>query len=146
MTGHSGRRGTLVLVALVVVLVNGAAVVLVQRGLPTGPDGHPAPPGRGVPVAAAVAPPGQLSGQVVPRGNGSPSPVALGIDGCDNNYAAADTGRRVCVPRTPPPGQRIDCAFLRAHGINGVRVIGEDVRRLAGTLLAAVRGAVLCAR
>ncbi|MCK9921332.1 hypothetical protein MXD61_05370 [Frankia sp. AgPm24] len=50
------------------------------------------------------------------------------------------------MPRTPPPGQRIDCAFLRAHGINGVRVIGEDVRRLTGTLPAAVRGAVLCAR
>ncbi|MCK9877590.1 hypothetical protein MXD59_17725, partial [Frankia sp. Ag45/Mut15] len=81
MTGHSGRRGTLVLVALVVVLVNGAAVVLVQRGLPTGPDGHPAPPGRGVPVPPPAggppAPPppsgclvalgGQRRGEVVPE-------------------------------------------------------------------------------
>ncbi|MCK9878464.1 hypothetical protein MXD59_22310, partial [Frankia sp. Ag45/Mut15] len=107
----------------------------------------PPPRGGGAPRRPPGAPPrAPRPGGGGPRGNGSPSPVALGIDGCDNNYAAADTGRRVCVPRTPPPGQRIDCAFLRAHGINGVRVIGEDVRRLAGTLLAAVRGAVLCAR
>ncbi|MCM3885885.1 hypothetical protein ND747_19865, partial [Frankia sp. R82] len=91
------------------------------------------------------APPAQLSGRVVPRGNGSPSPVPIGLDGCDNNYAAADTGRRVCIPGTPPPGQRIDCAYLRAHGINAVRVVGADLRRLAGTLIAAARGAVLCA-
>ncbi|MCM3884829.1 hypothetical protein ND747_14360, partial [Frankia sp. R82] len=59
------RRGTLLVVALAVVLVNGAAVVLVQGGRPIdgtggsgdfggphrpGPDGHPALPGRGVAV------------------------------------------------------------------------------------------------
>ncbi|CAO5247467.1 hypothetical protein [Frankia sp. AgKG'84/4] len=122
--------------------MSGVAGGLAREGWPADGAG---PPSTGDPVAVAAAPPGVLSGRVVPRGNGRPSPVPVGLDGCDYNYVAGDTGRRICVPRTPPPGQRLDCAYLRAQGIGPVRVIGEDTRRLAGTI-PVTRGAVLCAR
>lgn len=133
----TARRGRLAAIALTVALVNVAAAVLVRGG--------GSPPATGRPVAAAVAPPGLLAGRLVPRGDGRPSPVPVGLDGCDYNYADGDTGRRICVPRTAPPGQRIDCAYLRAHGIRSVRVIGDDSRRLAGGPAGAPRGTVLCA-
>jgi hypothetical protein len=123
-------------VACAVALVDVGAAVLVGGG------GSP-PAGR--PIAVAVAPPGRLSGRVVPHGDGKPSPVPAALDGCDHNYADGVTGRRICVPVAPPPGQRIDCAYLRAHGIQSVRVIGDDTRGLGGGLTGALRGAVLCA-
>ncbi len=147
-SGHSRadrrrRRGRLAAIALTVVAVNGVAGALARDGWPV--EGAGPPPNTGDPVAVAAAPPGVLSGRVVPRGNGRPSPVPAGLDGCDYNYVAVDTGRRICVPRTPPPDQRLDCAYLRAQGIGPVRVIGEDTRKLAGTI-PVTRGAVLCAR
>lgn len=127
-----GRRWGLVTIALAVALVNGAAGVI----------GHDSAAGQS--IVAAAAPAAALSGRVVPRGNGSPSPVPVGLDGCDYNYVAAATGRRVCVPRTPPPGRQIDCGYLREQGIGSVRVVGQDTRRLAGVAPAAARGTVLC--
>ncbi len=169
----AGRRRVLVAIALAVALVNGAAGVIGHSGWPGGGSGRPRPPDHdsashdsaghdsaghdsvghdsagpdsgGQNIVAAVAPAAALSGRVVPRGNGSPSPVPVGLDGCDYNYVAADTGRRICVPRTPPPGRRLDCAYLREQGIGSVRVTGQDTRRLAGPAPAAARGAVLCA-
>ncbi|WP_235490220.1 hypothetical protein [Frankia sp. AvcI1] len=160
-------------IALAVMLVNGAAEVIGHGGWPGGGPGRSGPPGHDSAghdsaghdsadqdtadqdtadhdsaardVVAAVAPAAALSGRVVPRGNGSPSPVPAGLDGCDYNYVAADTGRRICVPRTPPPGRRLDCAYLREQGIGTVRVTGQDTRRLAGAAPAAARGTVLCA-
>ncbi|KJE23928.1 hypothetical protein FF36_01615 [Frankia torreyi] len=153
-----GRRRVLVTIALAVALVNGAAGVIGHGGWPGGGSGHPRPAGQdsaghdsaghdsaGQGIVAAVAPAAGLSGRVVPRGNGRPSPVPVGLDGCDYNYVAADTGRRICVPRTPPPGRRLDCAYLREQGIGSVRVTGQDTRRLAGAAPAAARGTVLCA-
>ncbi|EIV93685.1 hypothetical protein [Frankia sp. QA3] len=148
-----GRRRVLVTIALAVALVNGAAGVIGHGGWPGGGSGRPGSPGHdssgqgsaGQGIVAAVAPAAALSGRVVPRGNGSPSPVPVGLDGCDYNYVAADTGRRVCVPRTPPAGRRLDCAYLREQGIGSVRVTGQDTRRLAGAAPAAARGTVLCA-
>lgn len=162
-----GRWRVLASIALAVALVNGAAGVIGHGGWPG--SGRPGPPGHdaagrdnvgpdtagpdttgpdtagGQSIVAAVAPPAALSGRIVPRGNGSPSPVPVGFDGCDYNYVAAATGRRICVPRTPPSGRQIDCAYLRAQGIGAVRVVGQDTRRLAGAAPAMARGSVLCA-
>ncbi|WP_261562778.1 hypothetical protein, partial [Frankia tisae] len=147
-----GRRRVLVTIALAVALVNGAAGVIAHGGWPGSGSGRSGPPGHDSPgqesagqsIVAAAAPAAALSGRLVPRGNGSPSPVPVGLDGCDYNYVAAATGRRVCVPRTPPPGRQIDCGYLREQGIGSVRVVGQDTRRLAGVAAAAARGTVLC--
>ncbi|MCM3924385.1 hypothetical protein ND748_22285 [Frankia sp. AiPs1] len=149
----AGRRRVLVTVALAVALVNGAAGVIGHGGWPDGGSSRPRPPGHDSAghdsavqdVVAAVAPAAALSGRIVPRGNGSPSPIPVGLDGCDYNYVAADTGRRICVPRTPPPGRRLDCAYLREQGIGAVRVTGQDTQRLAGPAPTAAKGTVLCA-
>ncbi|WP_261569456.1 hypothetical protein [Frankia gtarii] len=148
-----GRRRVLVTIALAVALVNGTAGVIAHGWWPGSGFGRSGPPGQdsagrgsagGQNIVAAAGPAAALSGRIVPRGNGSPSPVPVGLDGCDYNYVAAATGRRVCVPRTPPPGRRIDCGYLREQGIGSVRVVGQDTRRLAGVVPAAARGAVLC--
>lgn len=131
-----------------------ASGILVGVWLITGsqkPSGTAA--GRGVthrPAAVStVFPVGagnpDLSGKVRPPGNGSPSPVPPGVDGCDRNYADAHGERDVCVPPVTPEGDPVDCSFLRRVGFPPLVVVGTDEKNLAGEGRPAARGETVCA-
>jgi len=78
-----------------------------------------------------------------PRGNGSPSPVPLWVDGCDHNYGAV-SGVQVCVPVAAPGGKPVDCAYLARLRVPTLRVLGQDDKKLAGGGRAAHRGELVC--
>ncbi|WP_158230744.1 hypothetical protein [Frankia sp. CcI49] len=101
----------------------------------------------GIPVVRLPTPLGNpdLSGRVLPRGNGSPSPVPPGVDGCDRNYVDASDTRTFCVPRVAPAGRTLDCDFLRDVGLAPLRVVGADTLELAGAGRQAGPGDVVCA-
>ncbi|MFD3702351.1 hypothetical protein ACFWUP_04330 [Nocardia sp. NPDC058658] len=54
--------------------------------------------------------------------------VEASIDGCDHRYGTAAQ----CVPWTLPAGvkNKDQCAWLAAHGLRSLRVVGEDRLRL----------------
>ncbi|OAA26727.1 hypothetical protein UG55_101210 [Frankia sp. EI5c] len=165
------RARILLALGAVILVAGGLTAVLLVRGGPstdaglgaersraaggptaggTGPGGGAPAGGTGardaVPVVQLPVPVGNqdLSGRVLPRGNGSPSPVPPGVDGCDRNYADARAARAFCVPRVAPAGRTLDCAFLRDVGIAPLRIVGADTLGLAGAGRPAGPGDVVC--
>jgi hypothetical protein len=47
-------------------------------------------------------------------------------DGCDHNYGSVTQ----CVPWTFPPGTSDKCAWLHAHGLTPLKVVGVDRQSL----------------
>lgn len=164
MSGNRGNRGNRRRNRPGARRVGVVVVVLLFVGLGAAVGGWLVSPGDGpvgVPAAAAAAAgpagPGavssefpvglgnpDLSGAVRPFGNGSPSPVPPGVDGCDRNYVDAGGALSVCVPSVVPDGGAVDCASLRRLGFGPLRVVGADVKQLAGPGRQAAVGEVVC--
>jgi hypothetical protein len=109
---------------------------------PSASSPHSAALSTAVPVGSGS--PGR-AGKIQPFGNGSPSPIPPGVDGCDRNYADAKGELSVCVPSVAPGGGPVDCAFLRRVGFPPLVVVGADTRHLGGNGRPAAHGETVCA-
>ncbi|BCY10264.1 hypothetical protein [Actinoplanes sp. L3-i22] len=56
----------------------------------------------------------------------TPVKVAPTVDGCDRNYGTTAQ----CVPLTYPKGTSDRCAWLKAHGFTGLKVVAKDPQKL----------------
>ncbi|WP_436533650.1 hypothetical protein [Actinoplanes sp. HUAS TT8] len=55
-----------------------------------------------------------------------PVKVAPTVDGCDRNYGT----KAQCIPLNYPAGVKDRCAWLKAHGFTGIKVVAKDRQNL----------------